>query len=340
MRPGILALAVLTGLAACQMMSDRGPPVETAATVQPSGPLEGVEDPYELAGRVPLEPPHPQDWDDLSNVHHLSSNIISGSEPQGEEALRRLSEMGVKTLVSVDGKVPDHETAARYGMRYVHIPIQYKGLTDDELMRLVKTFRELEPPFFVHCFHGRHRGPAAAALGRVVCDGAPREEVLAEMRQWCGTAEKYKGLYEAVAKTPIPPAEKTRAYAYGFPPAKELSGFRSLMIEAARILDRLKILAANGWEPDSSHPDLDAGNEAAKLAGLFKRSWQLGEVRDRSGDFRSWLRTCTDECGRLKQVIHGLRDGSREAAGKEAAADAFGLIQKSCRSCHRSYRNT
>ena len=72
----------------------------------------------------------------------------------------------------------------------------------------MKTFRELDGPFYVHCFHGKHRGPAAAAaLGRIAVDGVPREQAIAEMRQWCGTSEKYEGLYRTIAEVLRPDAE-------------------------------------------------------------------------------------------------------------------------------------
>ena len=37
------------------------------------------------------------------------------------DGLRRLAEAGVRTIVSVDGAVPDLDAARRWGMRYVHL---------------------------------------------------------------------------------------------------------------------------------------------------------------------------------------------------------------------------
>ena len=198
-----LFLSLAIALAACAKES-APEPAPMAATV--AVPLQDVDDPYAAAMEVTLEERKPQEWDDLHNVYRLSENIISGAEPQGEEALKRISEMGVKTIVSVDGKVPDHETAAKYGMRYIHVPIHYSGISEDEMVRLAKAFRETEGPFFVHCFHGKHRGPAGAAVGRLVLDGISRGQAIAEMRQWCGTAAHYPGLYAVVATGEIPTA--------------------------------------------------------------------------------------------------------------------------------------
>ena len=46
--------------------------------------------------------------------------------------MKRLADMGVKTILSVDGKTPDVEAAKKLGMRYVHVPIQYRGITESE----------------------------------------------------------------------------------------------------------------------------------------------------------------------------------------------------------------
>ena len=45
--------------------------------------------------------------------------------------MRLIADMGVKTILSVDGKIPDAEEAAKYGIRYVHVPIRYGGITND-----------------------------------------------------------------------------------------------------------------------------------------------------------------------------------------------------------------
>jgi protein tyrosine phosphatase (PTP) superfamily phosphohydrolase (DUF442 family)/cytochrome c556 len=319
-----LLVPVIVFAAACQQPKGR-----SAATPPP--PLKDVSNAYEAADRVKLPETKPEDWSDLHNVYHLSENVISGSEPHGEEALKRLSKMGVKTILSVDGKVPDAETAKKYGMRYVHVPIQYKGLTDDEILKIAKTFREADGPFYVHCFHGKHRGPAGAAVGRMVLDGADREEVLAEMRQWCGTAEKYEGLYRTVATAPMPTEAATRQLKWDMPAASPLGGFRDAMIRTARHFDNLKLLAANEWQRDPEHPDLDAHNEATIFHGIFAGANGLDEVHQRPDDFREWMTSTEKDSATLVEAVKG-----GDASG---ANQSFGRIKKTCGACHSSYRN-
>ncbi|MDP6368089.1 MAG: hypothetical protein QF615_00670, partial [Planctomycetota bacterium] len=57
---------------------------------------------YEAAALVSLEDQPAWDHEDLQNVFFLSSQIISGGEPESEEAFERLAEWGIKTILSVD----------------------------------------------------------------------------------------------------------------------------------------------------------------------------------------------------------------------------------------------
>jgi hypothetical protein len=150
-----------------------------------SPPLTEAVDACEIAMATILPKTEPIEHTDEHNIYRLGDRIISGSKPHGETALKRIADMGVKTILSVDGKFPDVETAT-------------------ERLRLAKVFGELEGPFYVHCFPGKRRGPAAPARGRVVVDGVSRKQALAEMRQWCGTSRKYRGLDETIGRSRAP----------------------------------------------------------------------------------------------------------------------------------------
>lgn len=307
----------------------------TVRDVEPPMPASGNA--YEAAAKVELPKTPPEEHTGLHNVYHLSDNIVSGSEPEGDAALRRLSEMGIKTILSVDGKAPDHEIAAKYGMRYVHVPIRYRGIEPDEQVAIAKTFRELEGPFYVHCFHGKHRGPAAAAIGRVVLDGAPREQAIAEMRQWCGTSSKYEGLYATIAYDELPSEAETRASDFDFSPAHRLSGFRNAMIALPRSWDTVEALSKRGWRPDPSHPDANARNEAAKSAEIFAQARAMADIADRPQDFHEWLAESEQEANRLAELLARFERG--DAAAGEEAKQVTKHIKQLCTACHTAYRN-
>lgn len=328
------ATAILLPLLACRS-AEEGKPAPTKALPPVHPPMASFQgSAYQAAAKVDLPKATPEDHEDLHNVFELSDEIISGSEPHGEEAFKLLHAKGVRTILSVDGKVPDAELAAKYGMKYVHVPIQYKGIEKDEVAKIAKTFREQEGPFFVHCFHGKHRGPAAAEIGRLVLDGIPRETALAEMRQ-CGTAETYEGLYATIAHAAIPSAGETAAMSWDFPAASPLEGIAGAMVLVSRADDNLKAIAKGKWQPDPHHPDVDALNEATKLASLFERMLALPDVASQPADFRQWMQDSRVQAGELREAVAALTKGG----SVEAADQAYKKVAKTCTACHDVYRN-
>jgi protein tyrosine phosphatase (PTP) superfamily phosphohydrolase (DUF442 family) len=348
-----LALVLLLGLplaAGCHATPDAEPaqPSEPSATSEAPAPAPPAEPPpppalvlqgtaYDTALVVTLPPESPEEYEGLHNVFKLSEDIISGSEPHGPEALAELQRLGVKTIISVDGKVPDAQTASAYGLRYVHIPIQYKGVTEEERAEIAKTFRELDGPFYVHCFHGKHRGPAAAAIGRIVLDGADRQTAIAEMRQYCGTSSKYEGLYRDIATAYFPTEAETRALAFDFPTEKRPKGVAGVMVGISRASDNLDLLQKSAFAADPAHPDVDAANEAEILAQSFEAALELDEVKHGPEDFRGWFE---DAAKHSREVVDALARAKQGAEGAAQEADkSWKAAKDTCNACHKAYRD-
>jgi protein tyrosine phosphatase (PTP) superfamily phosphohydrolase (DUF442 family) len=320
---------------ACALTGYQRPSEPTRVSTQAVGATL-LDTAYDRAMRVRLSGRSGENGHGLLNVHRLSSQIISGSEPEDETGFARMAALGVKTILSVDGKAPDVETAKRYGMRYVHVPIQYRGITEDELLRIAKTFHELQGPFFVHCFHGRHRGPAAAAVGRVLIDGVSRDQALAEMRQWCGTSGKYEGLYEVVASRALPTRRVSASLAWDFPSQVRFDGLRSAMIESTRIYDHLRMLGERGWKVDPEHPDLDPAHEAGRLVELLDRA-TLDACGAGPAGLRQGMTDVADQVRALEGLLEKAKGGDAEAALD--ASEELRRIKQSCNACHRVFRN-
>ncbi len=303
-------------------------------------PLELVGTAYEAAATVALPDVPPGQYPGMVNVYRLSDTIISGSEPHDAEALAQIAAWGVKTILSVDVKVPDAESAEELGLRYVHVPIRYRGITDEQIAKIAKTFRELEAPFYVHCFHGKHRGPAAAAIGRVALDGLERERAIAEMRQWCSTASKYEGLYSSVAVSDIPTADETEAYDFDFASAMKFDGVRDAMVVLTRSWDEVKLAAKNDWKPSTEHPDIDPLQSATQVSQLMNACAQMDEALAYPADFQEMMTVSQQH---LEDVVKFLTDcrveGTFEYERNESLDTAFTAAKKSCLKCHSVYRN-
>ncbi len=332
--PSTLAALALLGI--CAPLAGCGSEATAeAGTVPP--PIEDCTDAYECAGRKKLKPTAPTELEGLHNVFKLSDNIISGGEPLTDGALKAVADMGVKTILSVDGKAPNAELAKKLGMRYVHVPIRYGGLTGDQATKIAKTFREQKPPFYVHCFHGKHRGPCGAAVGRIVLDEVSREQALAEMRQWSGAARKYSGLYVSIATGDIPTAKTTEAFTWDFPAQHKIDGVRAGMVHMTRAFDNVKWLAKREWKPDANHPDIDAVNETAQLVQHFDQFVALKGYAARPADYKAWMTDSVKSVRELATAVKAHADGDSAAAG--LATKKLAVLKNLCGACHKPYRN-
>jgi len=333
--PLILGLVMLSWVGHQPAVADTNP---SGGSDGIAAPLEGCSNPYDAAAKLELSEGKPAvDATNLHNVYRLSANILTGGEPLDQAALKTVADMGVKTILSVDGKLPDQETAKKLGMRYVHVPVRYTGMTREQLLQIAKTFRELDGPFYVHCFHGKHRGPAGAAVGRLIVDGASREQALAEMRQWCGTSGKYTGLYKLIASGAMPAAAETAAYKWEFPAAHPISGVRHAMVGLTRHFDNLRDFGKRGFAADPEHPDLDPLNEAEKFAGLMKNVGHMDESKARPDDYREWMATSIEESRALVEFLKDAKAGDESVI--PAAKKAVRVLLQDCKSCHAIYRN-
>jgi hypothetical protein len=218
----------------------------------------------------------------------------------------------------VDGARPDAVTAHKYGLRYVHLPFGYDGISRQRVLELAKAVRDLPGPFYIHCHHGKHRGPtAAAAIHLCLDEKCSVEQAVAEMRR-AGTDPHYTGLY-AVPETLIRPSltELDRVEAH-FPEAAEVPGLAQVMAEIDARWDNLKRIQAAGWKIPSDHADLDPPHEALQLVEQYQEARRLEQVKKRSEEFKRWLADAEEKASKLERV---LRRGKEDGYANHHAAD-------------------
>ncbi len=269
---------------------------------------------------------HPEEGA-LANLLKITPQVYVGGEARGDAAFARLVRMGVKTVVSVDGARPDLPTARRHGLRYVHIPLGYDGIDHQAGLLMASLVRHAEGPFYVHCHHGLHRGPAAAA---VVCmaagdvDGPGALQILAR----AGTSKKYAGLWRDVRRYQVPADD------VDLPALVELAEVGSLaaaMANIDRACENLRRCHDAQWSTPADHPDVTPAEEALLLKEAFRESAR--HRADEFGtEFANWLTEAESAAQALEdsfRVTNGARDSSRQWA----------VLQQSCQRCHAKYRD-
>jgi len=281
-------------------------------------------------GPVGCEPNPPQaqptdstDHVGLNNLLPVADGLWSGSNPEGDDGFRSLQAMGIRTIISVDGARPDVDRARQFGLRYVHMPLGYGGVTREQALQLVRAATELPGPIYIHCHHGKHRGPTAAAIvRRCRPDGWAADDAVAFLHR-AGTDERYEGLYAAVREFQPPTPDELRAVPAHFPDAVMPAGVSAAMVDLDDVWEGLRRAQAGGWvAPDSL---------AVQLVEHYRELQRLPEVASRSKEFRHLLKEALAAAGELEA---GLR------AGDTARRDeAFTRSATLCTSCHRDHRD-
>lgn len=265
----------------------------------------------------------------LHNVVAMSGFLLNGSEPNGEAGFDSLANLGVKSIISVDGNPPDTARAAARGMKYVHLPLGYDGISEPERFRLTRAVRDLPKPIYIHCFHGFHRGPAAGTIALVSLGTITPEEGLGLMSR-AGTDPNYDGLYDAVRRAKRLPRSVVSHVSGDFPDRVVPRGFTGKMATIGRRWDHLKLIAAAGFKTPPDHPDLVPEREAAALVSTLESvADEPYEVPDPAA-FRQSLKDATTAARALSDEI--VRGGPNQSK-------LLDLLRSTCKDCHARWRN-
>ncbi len=302
----------------------------TALTIVPIiGCTRSQSDPETVAAAVAssVTTPIPMENPALHHLIRVSDTIYSGAEPHGEQSFAELEKLGIRTVVSVDGAIPDVENARAHGMRYIHAPFGYDGVPLERQREIRQVLESAERPIYFHCHHGKHRGPAAAAIALAIDNGGDIDAALAYLGV-AGTSKDYAGLWRDVG------AYDAEAVAAGgemeLHEITPISDFAGEMAKIDRTWDRLKLCKAAGWTTPADHPDVDPKHEAKMIEESLRELNRLQSEHD-SEDMKERMTESEGFAAQLHEYLKGDNVTSADVA--------FGNLGKSCKSCHELYRN-
>lgn len=259
----------------------------------------------------------------LHNAFRVTPQIISGSQPEGDEAFAALEKMGVKTIISVDGVKPDAIAARKHGLRYIHLPIGYDGVPAERVPELASAAATAGGGLiYVHCHHGKHRGPAAVA---VLCEATASwspQAAEAWLRK-AGTAEEYTGLYRAVRE--FRPVTKEQLAKVGVLP--EVAKTPALVDTMVKLDDRFDLLKA----AQKAGRKADAASHATLLWEHLRELARTEDTAKRPADYRAKLTESTQAADALRAALRASSPTAADAAMKQ--------MGESCAACHKAHRN-
>ncbi len=294
---------------------------QSAASPEADAPAQSVD------ASKPLELPG------LHNVIRVTEKLWSGSGPEAEEAFQSLKELGIRTIISVDGARPNLELARRYGMRYVHLPVGYDGIPGEQSRRIALAVHHLPGPIYLHCHHGRHRGPTAAAVAWRSLDRSCRAEQALALLKKAGTDPRYVGLYEAVRNADSLPDEVLSGPVPEFPEITPVPAFVEAMVKVDTHWHHLQACRKAGWKTPPEHPDVVPRHEALQLLETYQETLRLPELQDHPAQLRQWLEEEVQQARRLMELLEAM------PTDPPAVEAAFVRLQEGCKRCHAHYRD-
>lgn len=274
----------------------------------------------------------------LPNLFRIGPRLYSGAAPEGNAGFEALQQLGVRTLITVDGARPDVASARRYGLRYLHLPVGYDGIPTDTQAQLVKATRSQPGPFYVHCHHGQHRGPTAAA---VIClaEGLWNSAQAEQWLQIAGTATHYTGLFESVRRFQAPTADALHRLPDNFPETAPVPAFVDTMVQIDQRIDHLKAIRQANYHSPAAHPDLQPAHELTLLIEQYRESRRLPEAVRRGTLFVAALESAEAEV-REAQIQWARYTAHPELNVPRELDEAFDTVTRRCQTCHRAHRDT
>ncbi len=298
---------------------------------------------------------YPRDYAGLRNVVVFNRALISGSAPQGAQGFASLAALGIKTILSVDGAIPDTATARSCGLRIVHLPIGYDGFDDARKAELVRAVRDLAKPIYIHCHHGKHRSAAAAGVIAVSLGWCTTDQAAARMKV-SGTGAGYPGLWACVANSSVMSMAQIDEARDEFPAITRAGSLVDAMVELDALLDRVKEAARRGaTNGESASVPANSLLADASLLSDRLRALAVHATTDLSGDNppRGKVARWSDQQRALFQR-HLIQSATLATSLENSIAaaeisqlspfdaggsDAVRALSASCTACHEALRD-
>jgi protein tyrosine phosphatase (PTP) superfamily phosphohydrolase (DUF442 family) len=268
----------------------------------------------------------------LDNVVRLSDRLYTGSRPDGEDGFASLAAMGVRIVISVDGATPDVNLARAAGLRYIHLPMGYDGVPRDRAHAIARAVIDAPGAVYLHCHHGKHRGPAAAVAALRCTDAAWTPAVARHAMELAQTDPRYAGLYRDVEAIERLSIDDLRARRFELPEVARVGELTHAMVELDACWDRIKAARAAGWRTPAGRPDLEPAHEARLLLEHYAELLRRPDSSTRPASYAAELTRGRDFATQLENRIRGK-------ASADAIEQAYRGVAATCTACHSEHRD-
>jgi len=117
----------------------------------------------------------------VPNLQRIDDHLFRSAQPTAE-GMRRLREMGIRTVVNLRAFHSDRDEIGTLDLDRVHIPMVTWHPSRRAAVRFLRIVTDPDRiPVLVHCQHGADRTGALCALYRVAVQDWTKEEAIREM---------------------------------------------------------------------------------------------------------------------------------------------------------------
>ncbi|MCC6232979.1 MAG: hypothetical protein IT580_10065 [Verrucomicrobiales bacterium] len=183
----------------------------------------------------------------------------------------------------------------------------------------------------MHCHHGKHRGPAAAAVLCLGTTGWSTNAAVAWMKQ-AGTSPEYAGLYRSVVGFTLPDPTRLPSIA-SLPEVARTTTVVEAMVRLDQHLEMLKLGQKASWQSIPQHPDLSLAQEAVLLLEQLRELARHPDSASREAEYRRLMAESITAAESLVALL-------QESAPSPSTVDqGLQRLSKTCSACHQPYRN-
>lgn len=313
-----LTLVTAVGLATCSLSTVFRPAVfaQESAASAPGEPLK--------AGA-------------MDNVYRLTPQIYSSSQPETDADFAAIKRLGVRTIITVDGSAPNVELARQHGLRYIHLPMGYESLPAEEGLKLAKAVLTSPGPVLIHCHHGMHRGPAAAAAACIATQNWTNAQAIAWLHQ-AGTSPNYRQLIDDVQHYRPPSKSELAAASADFPERVPPPPYVDAMVNIDNLFAAISKASKAGF-PKAQDGEKGTAHSAILLAEQFRELMRSPVLTERPTDLQQRMTVVAADAEALQKSLHALESTTPPAGELERARALTAKVGKSCAACHAKFRD-
>lgn len=275
--------------------------------------------------------------EELPNAIQVHPKVISGGLPEDSKAFSELAKLGVRTIISVDGQTPDVAAAKKHGMKYVHLPHGYNGISAERTQELAKAVRDLPGPIYIHCHHGKHRSPAAASVACVGAGFLPSEAAVSFIRM-AGTSPHYEGLYRSVRTCRRFNSIELDQLEVDFNAQAPIAPLVESMVSIEHRFSNLKQFQKVDWKNLKHHPDIEPAHEALLLKEHFRELSRFDQ-KEQTPDYLQLLKSSEIAAEHLEAELRSWKSSKEKQAPTTSLMNSMLLLEKNCQQCHQKYRD-